>query len=245
MKLHITFSRNDVRRVRDVVARMSDHPFVAERRRQNVDRQGIDLSDQTIWERQVGCLLTTRQKSGEGSAVQRFIRSKSPLLSLVRCEAARDVATLAQSELSASGGIRRTTVIPRHIAHNFRWLNAGGWSQIEALLLPFKKAPQPKEEERICATSLDAMLKGFGPKQSRNLLQWLGLTQHEIPIDSRIIRWLKGLEKDNSLPLLSSTALAESAYYCCVMDTIQLLCAEAEVLPCMFDASVFASFEDA
>ena len=29
-------------------------------------------------------------------------------------------------------------------------------------------------------------LAGFGPKQARNLLQGLGLTRYEIPIDSRI-----------------------------------------------------------
>jgi hypothetical protein len=110
-------------------------------------------------------------------------------------------------------------------------------------LSPFKETPQPKETERICATGVDKLLKGFGPKQSRNLLQWLGLTQHEIPIDSRVIKWLRGLGKSDSLHLLSSTALGEAGYYCCIMDTIQALCGEAEVLPCIFDASVFASFE--
>lgn len=243
MKIEITFSQDDVARVRDVVTSMAGHDIVVERRERNVNRRGIDLSRATIWERQIGCLLTTQQKSSEDSAVQRFIRSKSPLLLLHQCEEAKDIVRLAESELSAFGGIRRTTVIPKQIAHNFHRLTAGGWNKLDALLSPLGQAPQSKEAERVCATEIDKLLKGFGPKQSRNLLQWLGLTRHEIPIDSRVIKWLRELGNSDSLHLLSSAALGETEYYCCIMDTIQALCAEAEVIPCIFDASVFASFE--
>jgi hypothetical protein len=33
--------------------------------------------------------------------------------------------------------------------------------------------------------------KGVGPTQARNLLQSLGLTWYEIPLDSRVVRWLR------------------------------------------------------
>ena len=152
MKIEIIFSRADVMRVRDVVTRMADHAIVVERRERNVYRQGIDLSHKTIWRRQIGCLLTTQQKSGENSAVQRFIRSTSPLLSLRQCDKTKDITRLAESELSAFGGIRRTTVIAKQIAHNFRWLKAHGWNELDSLLLPLREAPQSKETERVCAT---------------------------------------------------------------------------------------------
>jgi len=243
MKIEIIFSRDDVAQVQYVVTKMADHAIVIERRERNVNRRDIDLAHETIWDRHVGCLLTTQQKSSEDSAVQRFIRSKSPLLSLHECEDTRDIARMAESELSAFGGIRRSTVISKQIAHNFRRLKAGGWIELDALLSLLAKAPQSKAAERICARGVDKLLKGFGPKQSRNLLQWLGLTQHEIPIDSRIVKWLRELGNSDSLALLSSVALGKSEYYCCIMDTIQELCAEAGVLPCIFDASVFASYE--
>ncbi len=243
MKIKITFSRNDVKRVRDVVTMMAGHTIVVERRDRNVCRRGIDLSHKIIWKRQIGCLLTTQQKSSADSAVQRFIRSNSPLLLLDQCKEAKDIVRLAESEFDAFGGIRRTTVISKQIAHNFRWLNGGGWDELDTVLIPLRKAPLSKEKERACATQIDKLLKGFGPKQSRNLLQWLGLTQYEIPIDSRILKWLRELGNGGSLDLLSSSALGETDYYCCIMDTIQELCTQAEVLPCIFDASVFASFE--
>ena len=243
MKIDITFSQDDVAKVREIITRMAGHAIVVDRQQRNIERRDIELSHTTIWERQIGCLLTTRQKSSENSAVQRFIQSGSPLLSLCQCERTEDVTDLATSELSKFGGIRRTTVIPKQIAYNFRWLTAGGWNEIDALLAPLGKAPQPKETERACASGIDRLLKGFGPKQSRNLLQWLGLTQYEIPIDSRILKWLKILGDGHSLDLLSSVALGETEYYCCILDKIQDLCAEAEAFPCIFDASVFASFE--
>ena len=133
-KIHIstcrinTFSRNDVKRVRDVVTMMTDHAIVVERRDRNVCRRGIDLSHEIVWKRQIGCLLTTQQKSSADSAVQRFIRSNSPLLLLNQCKEAKDIVRLAESEFYAFGGIRRTTVISKQIAHNFRWLNGGGWA---------------------------------------------------------------------------------------------------------------------
>lgn len=94
--------------------------------------------------------------------------------------------------------------------------------------------------EREVASFVSANFAGFGPKQSRNMLQWLGLTQHEIPLDSRVLKWLN----KSGFPIrLSAQGLADEAYYCFVLDGIQELCGHAKVLPCIFDAAVFASFE--
>ena len=94
--------------------------------------------------------------------------------------------------------------------------------------------------ERQAADFIDESFYGFGPKQSRNLLQSLGLTRHEIPIDSRIVKWLNGF----GFPLmLSATALADRNYYCFVMDGIQEICRACEVMPCVLDAAVFVSFD--
>ncbi len=243
MEIKMTFSKNDVEKVKKIVACMSNHKIVIERCERNINRKSIDISHSTIWKRQIGCLLTTRQKSGKGTAVDNFLNSYSPLLSLCQCEKEKDIARMAESEISRFGGIRFTKKLPEYIAHNFDLLSDNEWNNLDNLLLPLRNIPQPKETERICVNGIDKLLKGFGPKQSRNFLQWLGLTQHEIPIDSRIIKWLRGTETSGSLELLSSAALSETKYYCCILDSIQEICEKAEVLPCIFDASVFASFE--
>jgi hypothetical protein len=100
-------------------------------------------------------------------------------------------------------------------------------------------APQPQEAET--ANFLDDRFVGLGPKQSRNLLQGLGLTRYEVPIDSRITKWLN----EFGFPIhLSAAGLADREYYRLVSQGLQALCGAAGVMPCVLDAAVFASFDD-
>jgi hypothetical protein len=102
--------------------------------------------------------------------------------------------------------------------------------------------PVEPEAESEVAEYLDDRFKGLGPKQSRNLLQGLGLTRYEIPIDSRITKWLNKF----GFPFhLSASALTDRHYYRVVSDGIQHVCEAAGVMPCIFDAAVFASYDKA
>ena len=96
------------------------------------------------------------------------------------------------------------------------------------------------EIERQLSEMINDLLKGFGPKQSRNLLQSMGITKYEIPIDSRITKWLNNF----GFPIkLSATALSDRNYYNFVMDGIINLCEKANILPCVFDAVIFSSYD--
>jgi len=97
----------------------------------------------------------------------------------------------------------------------------------------------PKVETKA-ADSIDHNLRGFGPKQSRNLLQSLGLTKYEIPIDSRISKWMNHF----GFPLrLSPMALADKDYYKFVSEGFQSMCAACDIYPCLLDAAIFSSFD--
>ena len=62
----------------------------------------------------------------------------------------------------------------------------------------------------------------------RNLLQSLALSRFEIPIDSRITKWLNTF----GFPVtLSSMVLADRDYYLFVSDGIQRLCEASGVMP--------------
>jgi len=92
----------------------------------------------------------------------------------------------------------------------------------------------------LVAEYIAANLKGFGPKQSRNLLQWLGLSRYEIPLDSRITKWLN----EFGFPVkLSATALQDINYYNFVSDGFQKLAKTADIYPCVLDAIIFASYD--
>jgi len=96
--------------------------------------------------------------------------------------------------------------------------------------------------ETEAADFIDRCLKGFGPKQSRNLLQSLGVTKYEVPIDSRITKWLNDFV---GFPMyLSATALGDLSYYKFVSEGFRELCAASDIYPCVLDAAIFSSFDD-
>jgi len=72
-------------------------------------------------------------------------------------------------------------------------------------------------------------------------LQALGLTQYEIPLDSRIMDWIN---KNIKIPkILRAAGLSDNEYYNFVMDSIIRLYEESKVLSCIFDALVFSSYD--
>ena len=97
------------------------------------------------------------------------------------------------------------------------------------------------ESERGAARFVDEKFKGFGPKQSRNLLQGLGLSRYEVPIDSRITKWLN----EFGFPIrLTASALADRNYFEFVSDGFQRLAEACGIAPCVLDAAIFSSFDD-
>ena len=235
----------DVRAVQSLINSSVHSTFVRGRVRRNVSGTCTAFSHESFWHVLLGCLLTTQQRSGPGSPVSRFMRSSSCALNLSDCSQL-GVGVTVRRELSAFGGIRRAPTIARQAEANYRWLTTEGWDLVadQYERLSRQRARRPRgvdvEAERAAATFIDDHFQGFGPKQSRNLWQWLGLTRYEIPLDSRITKWLN----QNVLDLkLSSVLLGDRSYYEFVMDGEEALCERAGVLPCVFDGAIFASFD--
>jgi hypothetical protein len=208
----------------------------------NLRKDKPPITEEQFWECMVGCLLTTQQKSGPNSRVAAFIGQIPFPLRYEACMSHQDdLLDFAQDVLTKAGGLRRTRHIAAGISANLATLEGKwGWQRFFSMLDRLREV-QTQETERTVAHFIDARLCGFGPKQSRNLLQWLGLTRYEIPIDSRVTKWLNN---DFGFPLkLSATALADLNYYEFVLDAVQQLCREADVFPCVLDAAVFSSFD--
>ena len=152
-----------------------------------------------------------------------------------------------ERELSFYGGIRRAPTIAKQAGENLHWLNGRGWHEIEKefaeLLLQRSRPPREEDNlrERKSSAFADEKLKGFDPKQSRNLWQWLGLTRYEIPLDSRVTDWFNGRK---IFPFtISAQPLADRSYYAFVLDGVQALCKAVGVLPCVLDAAIFSSYD--
>jgi hypothetical protein len=184
--------------------------------------------------------LTTRQNSGPAGAVSRFMRIEPFPLPCDTLRRQRSFEDFITDTLTKAGLRRFIRSISDQLGANFRYLEQGGWT---ATLEHCNRLRRPvrQETEAEVADYIDDTFKGFGPKQSRNLLQALALTRYEIPIDSRVTKWLN----ENGFPLrLSASALADRDYYRLVSVGIQSLCRSAQVFPCVLDAAIFASRAD-
>jgi thermostable 8-oxoguanine DNA glycosylase len=248
MKIEWLIEEEDLDRIRELIKSQSNNPFVKKRIERTVDSRHLpDFEKGRFWEAMVACLTTTQQRAGPDSAVTRFCSKKPFPLSLRDCLlSANSLSHFVENTLTGFGGLRRTRTIGKEVEHNFRWLSSNGWAEIEKIandLIKCRKGEPAIKDipiERKAANFVAGKLKGFGPKQSRNLWQTLGLFRFEIPIDSRITKWLN----TNGFPFkLSATALADNNYYEFVMDGIQELCMKCGVLPCILDAAIFSSFD--
>lgn len=246
MKIEIITEKKDIDKIHDLLKNQKNDNLCIDRAKRNVEVSSIKFSKEEFWHVMIGCLLTTQQNSGPKSAVSRFLDKDPFPLSLNSCEKER-VKEYTEKILTDFRGIRFPKKIGEYVDENLRRLTVGGWHNIafEAEKLAQLKAREPIFEdikyERLAANFIMNNLKGFGPKQSRNLWQWLGYTRFEIPLDSRVIKWLNS---NNIFPMkITSTALSDIYYYEMVLDWIQKLCVDADVLPCMLDAAIFSSFD--
>jgi hypothetical protein len=230
---------NDIKKVKAFLSLHRDDHFVRERIEWNLRDDKVPIRKADFWYWLVACLLTTQQRSGPTSAVTRFIRKEPFPLAYKKCLAQTNVEEFAKKTLTVFGGLRRTKTIAGELAKNLALLEEGLWQRTQAELDTLR-ANQSVSVEREVADFIDDEFYGFGPKQSRNLLQCLGLSRYEIPLDSRITKWLN----DFGFPVrLAASALADRNYYTFVMDGFQALCQACGIVPCVLDAAIFASFD--
>ncbi len=166
-----------------------DDLFVRQRIEWNMRDEKTAVTKEDFWQQMVACLLTTQQRSGPTSAVTRFIRTTPFPLAYKTCLEHPNVEDFAKGTLTKFGGLRRTNLLAGDIATNLTRLEEGLWRRTLDTLATLR-GNKEVGPEREAADFIDANFAGFGPKQARNLLQSLGLTRHEIPIDSRIAKWL-------------------------------------------------------
>lgn len=245
MKLNFTIENQDIEKLNKLIEDNKNKLFYQKRYEKNIEKKGIISSKEDIWKSIIICLLTSQQNSSPESHISRFIRQQNFPLTYKKCGIERNLAEFISAELKAFGGIRFYDRIAEQLNFNLNYLENTHWKIFEEinseLNQNFPDSKTQIEAERKCARKIQEKLAGFGPKQSRNLLQILGLTVYEIPIDSRITKWLNS---KLDFPIkVSATTLQDKNFYDFISDAVQLLCEEANIKPCLFDACVFSDGE--
>jgi len=246
------FSKEETSNVLRIVDKQGNNPFVKKRRDQNVVEAEISITADQFWNAHLAALLTSQQRSGPESHVSQFLKEEIHSVSLDQCRDVKDIGEYVSEVLEEHGGIRYYNNIGEACERNFERLDGGGWDELwgelENLIEIRKREPRDSDYvvEREVATYLSEGFAGegfhrVGSKQARNILQILGLTRFEIPLDSRITKWLN---TNLELPYhVSGSGLSNSEYYHFIMDIVQDSCSTADVLPCIFDAAVFSSYD--
>lgn len=226
--------------VKDFYSKHKNNTFVKIREKRNIKKQDLNLTKEFLWEKIIVCLLTSQQKSGPNSRVSLFCASKPFPLDLNFCmENLSNLEVEAEKVLKNFGGLRRSTVIAEHLKENLLNLVTNNW-EILTHITEENDSRSEKETELFLVQTIQQQIKGFGPKQSRNFLQILGLTKYEIPLDSRISDWLN---KFNFPIKLTSAGLSDPYFYQFISEGIQDLCEKAEIYPCLLDATIFSSYD--
>jgi len=239
MRISWHISSSDVRRVQEFLRSREDDPLVRERRDKNLPRRAKPVTKAEFWRIHIMAPVTTQQPSGPGGKVDQFLgRSPFPLTHN-RCKAQEDLFPYSATTFREAGLRFWDKRLPDMVTKNFERMNDGLWDSTRPALETVR-AERTQEAERQTAEFIEQGYKGFGPKQSRNLLQHLGLTRFEIPLDSRLTKWLN----EFGFPVrLSAQGLSDRNYYDFVSEGIQALCDKAGVFPCVLDAAIFSSFD--
>lgn len=238
MKFKFQFSNKEIKATREIYEKFENIPLVKERLEKNVNRNGIRIDIETLWRSHFIGLLTSNQNSSKGSPVHNILHDKNFKLSYNICSKKRaSLPSFISSTLKNHGGIRYYKNIGKYAAYNFHLFEDGTVSEIINQL----NLSQDQISERQAAYFIKENLKGFGPKQSRNFLQYLGLTKYEIPIDSRVIKWLNNNNFFDTK--LSAKGISNDLAYDHFNDLFIALADEVGIYPCVLDAVIFRSFE--
>lgn len=237
MKIFWEVSNEDIQKAKTFVRQHSNNKLVQARIKKNLAKTKPHITKAVFWRNLILCLVTTQQRSGPNSLVNKFLTSDSFLLDYSLCKSKHRIEVTAEKML-AKYRLRRSNVLANEIKENLIYFE-GHWKEISGQLEELRINQNIKTERKI-AGYFQEKFKGIGPKQSRNLLQSLGLTRYEIPIDSRITKWLNSF----GFPVkLTAQGLSDTNYYNFISDGIQHLCRKSNLYPCVLDAAIFSSFD--
>jgi hypothetical protein len=247
MRLRIEIEKTDVARLKRAFRKWGEHEFVQERIQFNVHDPGRKPDIDRVWTTLALALTTSQQRSSPGTPVWRLWCADPSPLSLEKVKSwSPNIADEAARFLKEWGVNRFYKRIGEFLETNYRVLFDDGVSTslqrcVDELwtlraAYPCGDTSVRDEERRICEIVLSLGLKGIGNKQCRNWLQNCRLLRYEIPLDSRLLKFLKPVMP--SVPL-EQDLLAYASYYHFIEDTVQELCADAGLLPCVADAVMF------
>lgn len=258
MPLVWEISDNDVVITQNFIKRYIKCDNAQKRFVDNVALPAPIVKKEIMWEVMFDCLLSSMQQSGPISPISKFLNTKPFPLPLSTCQSVQHLDSFVENTLLEHNCKRFRKQIGISSEKNFEFFFGNKWNEFKNILTPLCQArnriPQMSDKinERIVSHWLNESFRGFGPKQSRNYIQLLGISRYEIPIDSRFVNWLIDCNfpifiNGNNLQEIErkrlNTLLSVPYWYDLILDKIQELSMRSNTLPCLLDGCVFGSFD--
>jgi len=241
MKMNITYDAKDIKMIQSVVELQTNATFLKNR---IAVMKKPKITKEIFWKSIIMGLLTSQQKSSPNSPINKILSTKPFIFGLNQLDVGnKKLQQLIIQKMNSKSGIRFVNVISLRIFENYN-IFMNEWIDLEkrSKQIIKMKGRERINAEREFAFHLQDLFVGIGPKQSRNILQFLGIALYEIPIDSRSMKWI---HQNLSFPFpLNAKIMINEEYYCFVLNFIQNICDKAKVRPAIFDAAVFSSFRE-
>ncbi|MDE7371181.1 MAG: hypothetical protein K2N07_05480 [Desulfovibrio sp.] len=236
------FTNAVLNRYKKLIDKYKGDPRVQKRNQHNVLRKNIYISEDSFWKALVIAILSTQSRNTEEFGKNRAELEIDNYEKMKNC---KDIA----NRIRQLKGIRYTNKKPESIARSMRILQEK-WKEIKKHLETLLNTTS-LEKEREVADYLRETFKGnqIGLKQSRNIIQMLGISQYVIPLDSRVMKVLEangGIREPKQKKPLQSRAgyydIEEQINELC--EHLNGQCGDFVVKPCNFDICAFISQEN-
>lgn len=225
-----TIPPQELSAIKAFYAEWAGSPMVQRRKQRNVDHNGVTFSRDNFVKAMLYFLCTSQQPSGPTSRVNLFFQQQPFPITEQYCEIHQTGLVEQLGNQLAQAGMRFHNQIPASFAENATKLNTTNWELFRTLHNYVQQGIADEIWEREMARSISRRkkphtykLKGLGPKQACNLLKLLGISRFEIPVDSRVVKWLATYGFPYSL---ADSSLQDPVVYEMVVDAIKELSAK-------------------
>jgi thermostable 8-oxoguanine DNA glycosylase len=233
MELIWKLNDSDINKVRDYVSK-NKNPKVERVIDRNINHIDRTIDKDSLLRTMLICLLSSDTDYYPESKVEQILKKKPYLLNYQYLFKVQNIEILFQEVFQTFGIMKYVKKVPGFFTTNFDYLEETDWD-LESEIRKAIDHELTKADERKLADMVDKSFKGFGSKEARCFLLELGVTRYEIPIDSKLIKWLENF----GFPIkFSKTALQDILFYHFVSDGIQKLCEISEINPCVLYSSV-------
>lgn len=231
------FSNSVITRYRKLIEENKNLPGAVRRKKLNIEtpRKDLRIDKEVFWEKLVIGILTSNvtnntdfRKKLNDSEILKYKIVKKDLKDREGISKRLKEYKIGRYDRNSNALMKNMEILDKN------------WKETEKFLETLRYDTTLKKERDV-AKYLELYTQ-IGLKQSRNIIQMLGLSRYVVPLDRRMnttINEYGGIEMPKQADPYSS-----KYGYADIENQINTLCAELNIYPCFFDACVFWSKDD-